>query len=227
MGSLLANEKTLEHIVLLNQDILDLILFYLSYDTLILFSQTNKYYRKKINSADFTKIRYFVNPRAKDAVTNYCTNKIINKLMDKSNQNSIFIELKSCYSNIYQNFGFTEDELEHHCTYNYNNIRRRAKDLVNMQIAFHGSGSLIQFTCQIDDGAGYFSSRGDNMTREQLYDSLYWVVFFENIGISYSPIYNERNPILNNIQKIQRKNPKSIVTKSIIENYEKYKMTLK
>src|SRR5690606_22647532 len=188
MGSLLANGKTLERIVLLNQDIIDLILFYLSYDTLILFSQTNKHYHKKINSSDFTKIRYFVNPRAKDAIIDYCTNKIINKLMDISNQNSIYIELKSCYSNIYQNFGFTEDELEHHCTYNYNNIRRRAKDLVNIKIVFHGSNSLIQFSCYIDDGTGSFSSRGDNMSREELYNSLYWVVFFENIGISYSPI---------------------------------------
>lgn len=233
MGSVLSlalsPELQPERTVILPQDILNLLLFYLH--SLVSFSQVNKYYRSMILDPEFKKLRYKINPNAKDSVTDYQTNLIIDKLETdfKLTQhkhkydyqdNSIFIELKSSYSKIYQRFGLTEDELNDYFKYNNDRIKHVVGGLATLQISFHGPKSLRQFTCQIDNGHGCYSSGGEKMTREKLYDCLYWIVF-RNILMSYHPVDNRWYTA----DEISKKKP--VVTNSIIENYQKYKVALK
>ena len=233
MGSLLSFDLFPERTVILTQDIMNLLLFYLHYESLVSFSRINKYYREIILNPEFKKLRYKINPNAKDSVTDYQTNLIINNLMTNfksklwkySHQdNSIYIELKPFYTKVYQRFGLTEDELDFYFKYNEHRAgsitNNRVNGLATLQIVFHGPESLRQFTCQIDNGAGCYSSSGEKMTREKLYDSLYWVVF-NGINMSNQPVYSSWNTTV----KILKEDP--IVTNSIIENYQKYKVALK
>ena len=178
----------------LPKEIIEQILFDLllsvPYDMLLKYLRINKYCYELYNQTAFAALRYETNPSSKEFLVEMDTNNLIRRLItgqdrdhedygDEAlyNNNSIVISLNKKYTDIYQRFGISEENLETQYAYNESS----SYFLFILQIIYHGPNKEKKFTLRFDNDCGCRIPIDSKFPDGRLYDLLYRVVFFQNI----------------------------------------------
>lgn len=167
-------------------EIIENILYYLllnaEYYELIKYLYLNKYCYKIINQVTFKKIRYEINPNARDSIIDFKIGKIIFIINNGShfsyNQKYINISIRKKYKNIIRR------NLGKYCEHQHspNNFCILVFNMINHYNSRHNCHRYIK----IDTDNEYYYSNWSNkkFTHSQLYTALFRIlVYSDNIRI--------------------------------------------